>query len=88
VEAKARRNVIGHAISFMEAATIFDDPLAVSYQCIDHSAEENRYVIIGQSNQKRLLVVAYTQRKRTRIVSACKVTPRERRMYEESEEEF
>ena len=45
-------------------------------------------VMIGESNENRLLVVAYTQRERTRIIGARKVTPSERRKYEESEKEF
>ncbi len=87
-EEKARRNLRRHGISFEEGLTVFEDPLFVPYESEDHSVEEKRYVIIGQSNQNRLLVVACTQRQRIRIISARKVTPRERRNYEESEKEF
>ena len=87
-EAKARRNLSRHGVSFVEATTLFDDPLFVLYKDEEHSSQESRYVIIGESNENRLLVVAYTQRERTRIIGARKVTPRERRKYEESEKEF
>ena len=87
-EVKARRNLSRHGVSFVEAATLFDDPLFVPYEDEEHSSQESRYVIIGESNENRLLVVAYTQRERTRIIGARKVTSRERRKYEESEKEF
>ena len=87
-EAKARRNLSHHGGSFVEATTLFDDPLFVPYKDEEHSSQESRYVIIGESNENRLLVVAYTRRERTRIIGARKVTPRERRKYEESEKEF
>jgi len=87
-EAKARRNLSRHGVSFVEATTLFDDPLFVPYKDEEHSSQESRYVIIGESKENRLLVVAYTQRERTRIIGVRKVTPRERRKYEESEKEF
>jgi len=87
-QAKARSNLRRHGVSFVEAITLFEDPLFVPYKDEEHSSRESRYVIIGESNENRLLVVAYTQRERTRIISARKVTPRERRKYEESEKEF
>jgi len=81
-EAKARRNVRAHGITFLEAATVL---LLVPYYSPEHSVEEPRYVIIGQSERSRLLAVAYAVRRRIRIISARKVTPRERKSYEESE---
>jgi uncharacterized DUF497 family protein len=53
-----------------------DDPL--------HSEDEDRYVIVGQSLQRRLLVVVHTIRGDTiRIISARVATPTERKDYEE-----
>jgi uncharacterized DUF497 family protein len=87
--AKARRNRRDHGVSFTEGASVFDDPLFVTYYSSRHSGHEDRYVIIGQSSRHRLLAVAYTEReRRTRIVSARTVTPAERRSYEQAEEEF
>lgn len=86
---KARRNWRDHLISFREATGVFDDPLFVTYYSSKHSGHEDRYVIIGQSRRRRLLAVAYTERKRrTRIISARRLTPAERRSYEEAQEEF
>ena len=81
---KARRNLREHGVSFEEAATVFLDPLAMTYPDPDHSNEEHREITIGYS-AKRLLFVSYVQRRnRTRIISAREATRRERKQHEES----
>lgn len=83
-EEKARANLAKHEVSFEEAKTIFDDPLYVDFYDPDHSYDEHRYIIIGQSQQGRLLIVSYTERGATlRFISSRKVTPEERKLYEE-----
>jgi uncharacterized protein len=83
-ENKAVRNLSKHGVSFDEAKTIFDDPLYVDFYDSDHSDEEERYLIIGQSSQGRLLITSYTERNRSiRLISARVVTPSEREAYEE-----
>lgn len=73
-----------HGISFDEAKTVFSDPLYVDFYDPDHSDEEHRYIIIGESQQGRLLVVSYTERDDIiRIISSRDVTPSEREAYEE-----
>ena len=57
--------------------TVFDDPLAVVKESRKHS--------VGES---RLLVVTYTPRRLTRIISARKLTAKERHDYESQREEF
>ena len=81
---KARGNVAKHDVSFQEAATVFDDPLSITFPDPQHSIGELRLVIIGQSQNGRLLFVAHTDRgDLTRIISAREVTRREQRIYEE-----
>jgi uncharacterized DUF497 family protein len=81
---KAAGNVKKHGISFQEAATVFGDPLAITFQDPDHSEEEERQLTFGLSLQKRLIVVSHTQRKdRTRIISARPMDRKERVIYEE-----
>ena len=80
---KAVINLRKHNISFQEAATVFNDPLSVTFPDPDHSIGENRYVIIGMSRLEQLLVVSHTDREnRTRIISARRATRQERRFYE------
>lgn len=82
---KARRNAQKHLVHFQEAATVFDDPFFKIYRSEEHSIEGDRYVIIGTSNRSRLLAVAFVERRRIRIISARKLTRRERKNYEEQE---
>ncbi|MBG1264682.1 BrnT family toxin [Nostoc commune] len=81
---KAALNLEKHGISFPEAATVFNDPLSVTFLDPDHSIGESRYIIIGISRFGQLLVVAYTDRgEKLRIISARKATRQEKRFYEE-----
>jgi uncharacterized protein len=81
---KATSNVEKHQVAFQEAATVFDDPLSITFPDPQHSIGEARLVMIGRSNQGRLLFVAHSDRiDRTRIISARTVTRREQRIYEE-----
>ncbi len=83
-ENKATANLSKHGVSFEEAKTIFDDPLYVDFYDPDRSYEEDRYIIVGESSQSRLLIVSYTERGDTiRLISAREVTRSEREAYEE-----
>ncbi len=80
---KAASNDSKHHVTFLEAMTVFGDPLEFVIVDPDHSDEECRYLSMGLSSAGRLLVVAYTERnERIRIISARKATPKERRPYE------
>lgn len=83
-EKKAASNLSKHRVSFEEAKTIFDDPLYVDFYDPDHSEDEERYIIVGESNRGRLLIVSYTERGDSiRLISAREVTITEREAYEE-----
>lgn len=82
--AKARANDRKHGITFNEAATVFADPLSITITDPDHSLDEQRFIIVGTSEQGNVLVVAHaTDRDHIRLVSARKLTRAERRAYEE-----
>jgi len=81
---KAKRNLAKHGVSFDEARTVFDDDLFLVFGDPDHSTEEDRFLILGQSREGRLLVVAYTERSDLiRIISARRATRQEQRVYAE-----
>ena len=83
---KADINLKQHGVSFDEAKTVFDDPLYVDFYDPDHSLDEHRYIIIGESERGRVLIVSYTVRgDRTRLINARKVTQAEREAYEEGQ---
>jgi len=58
---KAAANVAKHGIDFREAATVFYDPLSVTFPDPDHSESEQRFLTIGQSGRLRLLVISHTE---------------------------
>lgn len=81
--AKAARNLAKHGVSFDEASTVFGDPLAGTVLDPRHSGEEPRFVTIGLSRSRRLIIVAHAEREdRIRLISARRATRRERRSYE------
>ena len=85
---KAARNLRKRSISFTEASTVFDDPLSVTVPDPDHSADEDRFIIVGQSHRRRSLIVSFTERgDRFRIISARELTRAESESYEEEQYE-
>ena len=81
---KAEANKRKHGVSFHEAATVFGDPLAVTFTDPDHSIDEYRYLTFALSRFDRLLVVSHADRgDKVRIISARLMTRQERRIYEE-----
>jgi uncharacterized DUF497 family protein len=81
--AKASRNLAKHGVDFCEAATVFGDPLSITFDDPDHSTDEDRYVTFGHSQNGRLLIVSHCDRgEKTRIISSRRATPKERRFYE------
>jgi len=85
--AKAASNLKDHKVAFEEASTVFGDPLAMLMADPDHSAEEERHLVLGMSLRERLLVVRFAERPpHTRLISAREATRHERRQYEEGED--
>ena len=80
---KANRNQRKHGVSFSEALTVFQDSLSLTYPDIDHSVDEDRFLIIGLSSSGNVLVISHTFRNDVvRIISARKATKKERSFYE------
>jgi uncharacterized DUF497 family protein len=80
---KADLNRQKHGVTFEEASTVFDDPLAFIFDDEEHSVYEIREIIVGHSIQEKLLFVCFTERDGSiRIISARRATPREQRDYE------
>ena len=85
---KAATNRAKHGVSFEEASSVFGDPLGLFVDDPRHSVGERRHVLLGSSEQHRLLAVMFTEREEViRVVSARKVTRRERKSYEEQQDQ-
>ncbi|HOC53985.1 MAG TPA: BrnT family toxin [Verrucomicrobiota bacterium] len=84
-ESKAESNLTKHGVSFEEASTVFGDPLSLTIPDPAHSQAEDRSIVLGQSHQRKLLVVVYTERgDNIRVISARRASRGERKSYEES----
>lgn len=83
------KNIINrkkHKISFEEAQTVFYDEEALLINDPEHSQEEERFIILGQSLKANLLVVCHCYRESEtviRIISARKATKNEAIQYYE-----
>ena len=83
-DAKALANQRKHGVPFEEAASVFFDPLAYTFDDPDHSVGESRSLTFGLSQAGRLLVVVHSERGRAiRIISARRATRNERDIYEQ-----
>jgi hypothetical protein len=82
---KAATNLKKHGVSFEEAKTVFDNPLAVIFDDEAHSIDELREIIIGHSQRNRLLLVVFTERSNSiRIISTRLANRKEREDYEQN----
>ena len=82
---KAETNQRKHGISFNEAQLVFTDDLSIIIPDPDHSAEEERLIIIGISRSGHTLVVSYVERDGAiRLISARRATRAERGKYEQT----
>ena len=81
---KAERSQKKHGVSFSEAATVFGDPLAMTFSDPDHSVGEHRFLTFGTTVAGTAVVVVHTDRDDIiRIISTRTMTRREKVMYEE-----
>ena len=81
---KARSNLAKHGVSFEEAQSVFLDENARLSDDPDHSEEEERFVLLGNSFQTRCLVVNHCYRQADsviRLISARLSTAREEEEY-------
>jgi uncharacterized DUF497 family protein len=81
---KAAANLRRHRVSFEEASTAFYDETAMLIDDPDHSAIEERFVLLGLSASGRLLVIPHCYRAGSdaiRLISAWKGDRRDRAFY-------
>lgn len=87
-ETKAASNITKHKVSFEEAKSVFFDEFAIQFLDMDHSQmEEDRFLMLGMSNEARLVLVCHCERGNgdvIRIISARKATKNEQKHYGDS----
>lgn len=83
-ENKNQKNQIKHGISFDEAKTVFWDENAILFDDVEHSEEEDRFLLLGMSNETNVCIVCHCYRESDsiiRIISARKATKMEEERY-------
>ncbi|MFH0989861.1 MAG: BrnT family toxin [bacterium] len=86
-EAKNSLNRRKHKVSFEEAKTCFFDDSALLIYDPDHSEDEDKFILLGLSNQAKLLIVCHCYREDKdgfeiiRIYSARKANRQEAMQY-------
>ena len=83
-EIKAKINIKKHGVTFDEGSTVFYDDYARIIDDPDHSESEARFIILGFSVDKKLLMVCHCygeNEKVIRIFSARKATRKESKQY-------
>ena len=81
---KEQSNRRKHGVSFLEASSVFGDPMELTIYDPGHSEGGYRFLSVGRSSSRRLVVVSYTEREagRIRIINARLATATEMRRYE------
>lgn len=87
---KARNNADKHGVAFEQATEVFKDSVALTiYDEENSSDDEDRWITLGQANDRRYLVVVHTYRGRPgqpvaiRLISARPATKHEIKQYEQ-----
>jgi uncharacterized DUF497 family protein len=83
---KAAANAAKHGVTFDDAVAVFVDANALDGADLAHSKAEPRYLRLGTAADGRVLMVAYTIRRRAdvetiRLISARRASRRERAAY-------
>ena len=82
---KAISNKKKHNVSFEEAQSVFYDDFAVQFYDEENSETEDRFLMLGLSNESKLLLVCHCEKEEgntIRIISARKATKNESKLYE------
>jgi uncharacterized DUF497 family protein len=81
---KSEANLIKHKVSFEGATSVFGCALSFTFPDRHHSIQEQRYLIIGLSQENRILVISHVYRanESIRLISARLATKKEQKFYE------
>jgi uncharacterized protein len=82
--AKAISNKKKHGVSFEEAQSVFYDEFALQFFDDDNAESEERFLMLGFSDEARLLIVCHCEREQgniIRIISARNATKSEAKFY-------
>jgi len=81
---KDKSNIKKHGVSFKEAKTVFYDKHAIQFFDPEHSEDEERFILLGNSFTSNMMIVCHCFRENEtiiRIISARKADKDEEQVY-------
>lgn len=82
-EGNKEKNWERHRVSDEECEEVFFDPHKRILEDAVHSADKERYILLGQTRSTRLLFVVFTLRgNKVRVISARDLNKREKKLYD------
>jgi uncharacterized protein len=86
-ERNIKKNWERHRVSYVECEEIFFNRPIIVNKDEPHSTSEDRYFVLGNTDAGRLLFSVFTMRSnKMRIISARDMNRKERKIYEEAQE--
>lgn len=81
-QGNVEKNQQSHNVTYMECEEVFfNKPLLLSKD-VKHSQKENRYYVLGKTNEQRKLFIAFTLRDNLiRVISARDMSKKEKQIY-------
>lgn len=80
-----QKNELKHGVSSTEAESCFFDASYLLVKDLKHSVSEKRFILLGWSSERRVLLIGFTLRQRKiRIITARPASRKERSVYEEA----
>ena len=87
-EGNIKKNWERHRVSYIECEEVFFNRPLIVQENKPHSKEEERYYVLGKTNDGRHLFVVFTIRhNKIRVITARDMSGKERRMYHAQIEE-
>jgi len=87
-EGNIRKNWEKHRVSHIECEEVFFNSPVIVRKDAQHSTEEDRYFVLGRTDTERLLFLVFTmKRNKIRIISARDMNRKERKTYEQTQED-
>ena len=87
-EGNIKKNWARHRVSHIECEEIFFNRPIIVRKDKPHSTNEDRYFVLGKTDAGRLLFIVFTLRSnKVRIISARDMNRKERKIYEETQED-
>lgn len=75
-----------HQVSNTECEEVFFDENKKILKDVLHSVNEDRYILLGETKENRLLYLVFTIRgEKIRVISARDINQKERRLYEKAD---